>query len=147
MAKAPGATTLSPKKIYEAKVAELRQELVKLQIDLQESRTKVVLILAGVSGAGRGDALNTLMGWIDPRNVETISVGKPSDEEQERPLMWRYWRSLPSSGRIGIFVDSWYTRTLRDELRNQKDLTELGDELRRIRHFERLLFEDRKSVV
>ncbi|MDB4473934.1 polyphosphate:AMP phosphotransferase [Opitutaceae bacterium] len=147
MAKAPGATTLSPKKIYEAKVAELRQELVKLQIDLQDSRTKVVLILAGVSGAGRGDALNTLMGWIDPRNVETISVGKPSDEEKERPLMWRYWRSLPSSGRIGIFVDSWYTRTLRDELRNQKDLTELSDELRRIRHFERLLFDSDTLVI
>jgi AMP-polyphosphate phosphotransferase len=147
MAKASGATTLSPKKIYEAKVAELRQELVQLQIDLLGSRTKVVLILAGVEGAGRGAALNTLMGWIDPRNVETISVGKPSDEERERPLMWRYWRSLPSSGRIGIFVDSWYTRTLREEVRNPKDLTELGDELRRIRHFERLLVDSDTLVI
>lgn len=147
MAKVSGKSALSPKKVYEAKVAELRQELVQLQIDLLGSRTKVVLILAGVEGAGRGAALNTLMGWIDPRNVETISVGKPSDEERERPLMWRYWRSLPSSGRIGIFVDSWYTRTLREEVRQQKDLTELGDELRRIRHFERLLVDSDTLVI
>lgn len=147
MATAPGETILPPKKVYEAKVAQLRQELVQLQIDLLGSRTKIVLILAGVEGAGRGSALNTLMGWLDPRNVETISVGKPSDEERERPLMWRFWRSLPSNGRIGIFVDSWYTKTLRDEVRGPKDLSELSDELRRIRHFERLLADSDTLVI
>jgi len=147
MSKAVGPSKKHAKKAYEAKVSEVRQELIKLQVDLQKSRTKIVLILAGVEGAGRGDALNTLMGWFDPRNVETIAVENPSSEERERPFMWRYWRSLPSSGRIGIFVDSWYTQTLREETENRKDLAKLGDEVRRIRHFERLLADADTLVI
>ncbi len=147
MAKAKETPTRLAKKVYEAKVAKLRQALVQLQIDLQGSKTKIVLIVAGVDGAGRGAALNTLMGWLDPRNVETISVAKPSDEEQERPFMWRYWRSLPSSGRIGIFVDSWYTRTLSAEIHDKQNLKELDNGLLRIRHFERLLADSDTLVV
>ena len=147
MAKATGEPTKLSKKAYDSKVSRVRQDLVNLQIDLQQSRTKIVLILAGVEGAGRGAALNTLMGWLDPRNVETIAVDAPSNEESERPFMWRYWRSLPSSGRIGIFVDSWYTQTLREETDNRKDLDKLGDELERIRHFERLLADSDTLVI
>jgi polyphosphate:AMP phosphotransferase len=147
MAKASGSAKKLSKKTYETKVSRVRQELVRLQVGLQQTRTKIVLILAGVEGAGRGDALNTLMGWLDPRNVETIAVENPSAEEQERPFMWRYWRSLPSSGRIGIFVDSWYTQTLHEETTNRKDLAKLGDELHRIRHFERLLADADTLVI
>ncbi len=147
MAKASGSSTKLSKKAYDSKVSRVRQDLINLQIDLQESRTKIVLILAGVEGAGRGAALNTLMGWLDPRNVETIAVDEPSNEESERPFMWRYWRSLPSSGRIGIFVDSWYTQTLREETDSRKELNKLDDELHRIRHFERLLADSDTLVI
>ncbi len=147
MSKAVGSPKKLLKKAYDAKVSRVRQELIQLQVDLQQTRTKIVLILAGVEGAGRGDALNTLMGWFDPRNVETIAVENPSSEERERPFMWRYWRSLPSSGRIGIFVDSWYTHTLREETDNRKELAKLEDEVRRIRHFERLLADADTLVI
>lgn len=147
MPKAPSASPKLSKKTYEAKVSQVRQDLVRLQVDLQQSRTKIVLILAGVEGAGRGDALNTLMGWLDPRNVETIAVENPSSEERERPFMWRYWRSLPSSGRMGIFVDSWYTHTLHEETTSRQDLAKLGGELHRIRHFERLLADADTLVI
>lgn len=147
MSKSDGPSKKHTKKAYEAKVSQVRQDLIQLQVDLQKSRTKIVLILAGVEGAGRGDALNTLMGWFDPRNVETMAVENPSAEERERPFMWRYWRSLPSSGRIGIFVDSWYTHTLREETDNRKDLAKLSDEVRRIRQFERLLADADTLVI
>ncbi|MCF3651560.1 polyphosphate:AMP phosphotransferase [Synoicihabitans lomoniglobus] len=147
MASSTGDTEKLPKKIYDAQVATLREELVQLQVELKKTDFKIVLILAGVDGAGRGDAINTLMGWLDPRGVETIALQQPTDEERERPLMWRFWRGLPTSGRIGIFVGSWYTETLREEARSKKALAELDHELRRIRHFERLLSDNGTLVV
>jgi AMP-polyphosphate phosphotransferase len=135
------------KKEYEARLPALREELVQLQVALKDSPFKIVLITGGIDGAGRGEAINTLMGWLDPRGVETFSYRAPSDEERERPLMWRFWRSLPIAGRIGIYAGSWYTETLREEARGKKGLAELDHELRRIRHFEKLLSDNGTLVV
>ena len=135
------------KKAFEARLPVIRQELVQLQVALKEAPFKVLLITAGVDGAGRGDTINTLMGWLDPRGVETFAFRDPSDEERERPLMWRYWRSLPPRGRLGIYASSWYTETLREEARGKKALAELDHELRRIRHFEKLLSDDGTLVI
>ena len=146
-AKVPGERGKLSRKDYDTRVAQLRQELVQMQVQLKNSRFKVLLIVAGVDGAGRGDAINTLNGWLDPRSVETFSFRAPSDEERERPLMWRFWRSLPTIGRLGIYPGSWYTETLREELAGKKALVDLDHELRRIRHFEKLLSDNGTLIV
>lgn len=30
--------------------------------------------------------------WMDPRYISTLAFSESSDEERERPAMWRYWR-------------------------------------------------------
>jgi AMP-polyphosphate phosphotransferase len=147
MAKAHGHRGRISKKDYEARLPDLRHELVQLQVELKDAPFKIILITAGVDGAGRGEAINTLMGWLDPRGVETFAFRDPSDEESERPLMWRFWRGLPIAGRIGIYAGSWYTETLREEARSKKALAELDHELRRIRHFEKLLSDNGTLVI
>ncbi|MBL9193325.1 MAG: polyphosphate:AMP phosphotransferase [Opitutaceae bacterium] len=135
------------KKVYEAQLPELREQLVQLQVQLKGAPFKLVLIVAGVAGAGRGDVLNALGEWLDPRGVETFSFHTPTDEERDRPLMWRYWRSLPANGRIGVFAGSWYTETLREQAKGKKELAQLDHELRRIRHFEKLLTDNGALVL
>lgn len=135
------------KKAYEARLSTIREQLVQLQVQLKASNFKVLLIVAGVEGAGRGDLVNTLSSWLDPRGVETFAFHEPTDEERERPLMWRYWRALPSVGRIGIFAGSWYTETLREEARGKKALAQLDHELSRIRHFEKLLSDNGTLII
>lgn len=135
------------RKAYEARLPRLREQLVQLQVALKDAPFRVLLILAGVEGAGRGEVINTLNGWLDPRGVETFAFGEPTDEERQRPWMWRYWRSLPAAGRIGVYAESWYTETLRAETTKRKALAELDHELERIRHFEKLLTDDGTLVV
>jgi len=49
---------------------------------------------------------------MDPRHIRVAAFGEPSDEERERPPMWRYWRELPRrersafSSAIGIPIPS-----------------------------------------
>lgn len=135
------------KKDYEARVAELRERMIQAQVALKDAPFKVLFIIGGTEGSGRGEVINTLGAWLDPRGVETFSYHAPTDEERARPFMWRFWRSLPTTGRIGIYAGSWYTETLREEARNRKQLALLDDELERIRHFEKLLSDNDTLIV
>jgi hypothetical protein len=48
--------------------------------------------------------------------LSTLAFSAPSDEERERPYMWRYWRALPPKGRTGVFAGSWYSDPIRDHI-------------------------------
>ena len=72
----------------------------------------MIVVFAGVDGAGKNESVNLLNEWLDPRWVLTRAYGDPSDEERERPEYWRYWRDLPPKGRFGLFLSSWYHNPL-----------------------------------
>ena len=138
MGSSTGVRRLS-KKLYQSRARRLREQLVQLQVELKQAPFKVMLIIAGPEGAGRGNLLNTLAEWLDPRGVETFSHHAATDEERERPHQWRFWRSLPGIGRIGLYAGSWYTETLREEARGKRARSHLAAEAGRIRAFEELL--------
>ncbi len=135
------------KKAYLARASELREQLVQLQVELKQAPFKVLLIIAGPEGAGRGNLLNTLAEWLDPRGVETFSYHAPTDSELAHPHQWRFWNSLPGIGRIGLYAGSWYTETLRDEARSKSALGHITQEAERIRAFENLLAEGGTLIV
>src|SRR6478735_4157966 len=135
------------KKAYQTRAGVLREQLVQLQVELKQIPFKVLLIVAGPEGAGRGDLLNALAEWLDPRGVETFSYHQPTDSERARPAQWRFLQSLPGLGRIGLYAGSWYTETLREEARSRRALEQLSAEAGRIRDFERLLADGDTLIV
>jgi len=78
----------------------LREELLEVQSTLRNADFPVIIVVGGVDGAGKGETINTLLEWLDPRFVETFAVAPPTDEERERPRYWRFWRALPPRGKI-----------------------------------------------
>lgn len=143
----PKAKLRLSKKSYQKRADELRERLVQLQVELKKVPFKVMLIIAGPEGAGRGSLLNTLAEWLDPRGVETFSYHAPTDSERAHPHQWRFWRSVPGIGRIGLYAGSWYTETLREEARSQSELGHLVAESERIRDFEKLLADGGTLIV
>lgn len=98
---------------YQREEPLLRRALLDLQFTLaKQPRFATLIIIGGVDGAGKGEAVNLLNEWMDPRHIHTYAFAEPSDEETERPPMWRFWRVLPPKGKIGIFFGSWYTEPL-----------------------------------
>src|SRR5437867_64350 len=98
------------KKTWKKEVPKLREALLDAQTELAETkRAPVVILIGGVDGAGKGETVNLLNEWMDPRHIHTHAMGDPTDEERERPPMWRFWRALPPKGKLGIFFGSWYT--------------------------------------
>jgi polyphosphate:AMP phosphotransferase len=146
MAKANGVQRL-PKKEYEARVPALRGALVQMQVALQHAPFPVILVVAGDEASGKGDVVNLLNAWLDPRGVETFAFHEPTDEERERPPMWRYWRCLPPRGRMAIYAGGWHAEALRADPHSPPELADFAENLRRLAHFEGLLSADGALIV
>ena len=43
----------------------------------------------GVDGAGKGETVNLLNEWMDPRHIRTEAFGAIAPAETDRPEMWR----------------------------------------------------------
>ena len=131
------------KAAYERETPGLREALLAAQAELAERRAfPVVLLVGGVDGAGKGETVNTLTEWMDPRLIQTNAMGEPSEEERERPAMWRFWRALPPKGRIGVFFGSWYTEPLLRQVEAKADPAALEAALGDIVRFERMLADE-----
>lgn len=98
---------------FEEEYPNLRTKLLNAQFDLIElKKFPVILIVAGMEGTGVIDALTGANKVLDSRHVVTFALDTPTQEESERPRMWRFWRRLPRRGHIAIFDRSWYCRLL-----------------------------------
>jgi AMP-polyphosphate phosphotransferase len=138
--------TLSPQK-YDAELPKLRARLLTAHFALRGQKFPVIVVVSGADGAGKGELVHRLNEWLDPRGVETHAFWTASDEERERPPYWRFWRSMPGRGRMGILFGSWYTAPIIGRVTG--DLKERGFEaaLERIVAFERMLADDGTLIV
>ena len=127
---------------YAAELPALRARLLKAQFALRTTRVPVIVVIAGADGSGKGDTVNRLLEWLDPRGVETHVFGPRTDEERDRPAAWRFWRTLPARGRIGVFFGSWYTEPILRRTTGRMGRGRFEAELARVAFFEESLAKD-----
>lgn len=132
---------------YKRREPRLRAQLLEVQQRLRTAPFPVIVLFAGVDGAGKGETVNLLNAWLDPRWLVTRAFGDPSDEEQERPEYWRYWLNLPPRGRIAFYLSSWYSRPVLDRVYRRIGTAAFDERLNRIVEFERTLTDDGALIL
>ncbi|MGQ0736883.1 MAG: polyphosphate:AMP phosphotransferase [Acidobacteriota bacterium] len=137
----------TPKAEYKPQAIALRSALLAAQRKLTSAKFPVIIVFGGVDGAGKGETVNLLNEWLDPRWTRTRAYGEASDEERERPEYWRFWRDLPPEGRIGFFLNSWYSRPILDHVNERDDEAAFAARLERIVQFERTLTDDGALIL
>jgi len=136
------------KERYEREEPELRHALLTAQYELVKSaKFSVVILIGGVDGAGKGETLNLLNEWMDPRHIQTNAMRPVGDELYGRPQMWRFWRVLPPKGRIAIFVGSWYSQPLIKRVYGEIKPGKLDQQLEEILRFERMLSDEGTLIL
>ena len=134
--------------VYRKKIPALREALLEAQMEVVRQATfQVVVLVAGMDGAGRGEIVNLLNEWMDPRHVETHGMGDPTAEESERPAMWRFWSALPPKGKIGLFLGSWYTLPLLQRVWGRIKRADLAERMQENARFERMLADEGALVL
>jgi AMP-polyphosphate phosphotransferase len=136
------------KQTYRNEVPALREALLDIQLDLlQAAKFPVIILISGVDGAGKGETVNILNEWMDPHHIQTHALNDPTEEERERPEMWRFWRVLPPKGKIGIFFRSWYSSPINDAVHGLIKNSDLDQQMERINRFETMLADEGALIL
>ncbi len=98
------------RKKYEAELAKLQIELVKLQRWVQHKGLKVMVLFEGRDAAGKGGAIKRISETLNPRVCKVVALGTPSDRERTQWYFQRYVAHFPAAGEIVLFDRSWYNR-------------------------------------
>ena len=77
-----------------------------------QDRWSVLLIFQAMDAAGKDGTIKHVMSGVNPQGCQVFSFKQPSSEDLDHDFMWRYAKSLPERGRIGIFNRSYYEEVL-----------------------------------
>jgi len=135
------------KQDYEAALGELRTSLLKVQVEVEEAKFPVIVLLNGADGAGKAETLNLLNEWFDARFLNVEAYDEPTEAERARPEFWRYWMTLPKAGQVGLFLGSWYTRPILERVMGGGKPRAFEQSLSRIDAFERTLADGGALII
>ncbi len=111
---APPKTGKPSKKIktafYEAELAKLQVELVKLQEWIRTKGLKVAVIFEGRDAAGKGGVIKRITQSLNPRVCRVVALATPTEREKTQWYFQRYVAHLPAAGEMVLFDRSWYNR-------------------------------------
>ncbi len=125
---------------YAARAPRLRESLLAAQYRLLgHAGFPVVILVAGVDGAGKGETVNLFNEWMDPRHISTHGFGPLTQDERQHPPMRRFWSVLPPRGRIGMLFGSWYTAPIVERVQGLGSVTAFRRQIEDIRRFEHML--------
>jgi len=131
------------REVYRHREPLLREALLAQQRELAaQARFPVIIVIGGVDGAGKGETVNLLNAWMDPRHIRTHAFPAPSGEERERPRMWRYWQALPPRGTIGILFGAWHSEPIVDRVERRAGNGSFDRHVEEVLRFEQMLVDE-----
>jgi polyphosphate kinase 2 len=127
------------KKLYEAELAKLQIELVKLQEWIRHKGLKVVVIFEGRDAAGKGGVIKRITECLSPRVCRVVALATPTEREHTQWYFQRYVPHLPAGGEMVLFDRSWYNRAGVERVMGFCTDAEYQEFLRSCPEFERML--------
>jgi polyphosphate kinase len=95
---------------YEKELEKLQVRLCHLQRWVKENGLRVVVVLEGRDGAGKGGTIRAITERVSPRVFKVVALPAPSDREKTQIYLQRYLQHFPAAGEVVIFDRSWYNR-------------------------------------
>jgi polyphosphate:AMP phosphotransferase len=128
-------------KVYDERLPEAQARLNTLYRAAREQGRSMVLVFEGWDAAGKGGVIRRMTAAMDARDYRVIPIAAPTDEENARNYLWRFWRHLGRAGRVTIYDRSWYGRVLVERVEKFASEGEWRRAYTEINDFERQLTE------
>ena len=126
---------LAPKE-YDKRIAAEQLRLRAAHFDMYERQVPVLAVFEGWDAAGKGGAIKRVTETLEPRGYTVSSFSAPRGEEKTHHYLWRFWRTLPRAGHLGIFDRSYYGRVLVERVEGFCSEAEWRRAYREINEFE-----------
>ena len=132
---------------YKAKKDELTLSLAGLQRDLRAQNVPVMIVFEGLGAAGKGVQINHLIQPLDPRGFDVLTTSKETEDEHMHPFLWRFWTKTPAKGRIAVYDNSWYRKTLLGRFDKDISKKQAHTDYIEINSFEKQLTDDGTLMI
>lgn len=116
-----------------------KNKLSEQQIQITEHKIPVLVLVEGWGTAGKGSAIGKIIQNIDPRFFKVASMDRPTQEEQRKPFLCRYFTRLPEAGKFMLLDSGWMNEVAGMSLREELSRKAYEQRVASIRRFERQL--------
>lgn len=130
----------------------LEQNLIKKMSELQyklfaDKSQALLIILQGLSAAGKDSTVRSVMNAFNPQNCRAISFKVPSDEERSHDYLWRVHNLVPAKGDIAIFNRSHYEDIVEVRVRKLLPRSIWSKRYQQINEFENYLDSNNVRII
>ncbi|MDG6243505.1 MAG: polyphosphate:AMP phosphotransferase [Methanolobus sp.] len=132
---------------YVKLIEDLKIRIGELQRKAWKMDIPVIIVFEGWHASGMTDIINRFILTLNPMGFDFYTTGKPCYQEEQKPLLWRFWTRIPKKGRIAIFDRSWYRRVIIEHDGKCKPGSEMPTCLNEITYFERQLADEGYLIV
>ena len=134
-------------KDYEARMAALQLQLVRLQADVKATCKRIICVFEGRDAAGKGGTIGALRLNLNPRGANVVALAKPTERERSEWYFQRYIDWLPLLGEINIFDRSWYNRAIVEPVFGFCSDDQRARFFRQLPDFERMVVEEGITLI
>jgi PPK2 family polyphosphate:nucleotide phosphotransferase len=107
------------KKDVAKELEKQRRRIQDLQARLYaENKRGLLIVLQAMDTGGKDGTIKHVFSGVNPQGCRVSSFKAPSAEEANHDFLWRYHKSAPARGRIGIFNRSHYEDVLIVRVKN-----------------------------
>jgi PPK2 family polyphosphate:nucleotide phosphotransferase len=145
----PDETERYRKKKDVAKALEKQRRRIQgLQARLYaENKQGLLIVLQAMDTGGKDGTIKHVFSGVNPQGCRVSSFKTPSAEESNHDFLWRYHKSAPARGRIGIFNRSHYEDVLVVRVKDLVPEEVWRERYGQINDFERNLSNDGITVL
>ncbi|MFT4012953.1 MAG: polyphosphate kinase 2 [Paracoccus sp. (in: a-proteobacteria)] len=134
-------------KDYDAHMAGLQSQLVRMMRDVIQTGKRVVVLFEGRDAAGKGGTIERVRENLNPRSAYIVALPKPGEREAGQWYFQRYTDWLPARGEIALFDRSWYNRGVVEKVFGFSTEAQRETFFRQLPHYENMLVDDGVVLV
>ncbi|MCI8496193.1 MAG: polyphosphate:AMP phosphotransferase [Lachnospiraceae bacterium] len=131
----------------DARLEAARQKLREQQMLIKERKLPVLVLFEGWGTAGKGSILGKLILNIDPRFFKVATMDIPTEEEQRKPFLYRYFVKIPEAGKFCFLDSGWMDEVTRGRLHGTLKDKEYKKQIDSVKRFERQLTDNGYLVM
>ena len=136
------------KKDIARELEKQRRRIRDLQARLYaENERGLLIVLQAMDTGGKDGTIKHVFSGVNPQGCRVSSFKAPSAEESNHDFLWRYHKSAPARGRIGIFNRSHYEDVLIVRVKNWSPKNVWRERYGQINDFERNLLREGITVL
>ena len=132
---------------------QLSLDLIEAQYQLKANRgtaqgKSVLILVSGIELAGKGEAVQQLREWVDPRYL-MVKANTPYPMQATQPFWAPYTPFIPAEGQVTLFFGNWYGDLLSTAMHVSQPMSEeqFCEHVTRMREFEQDLQANRVHVI